>query len=346
MKNKLLDIIVLIISAIIFISFLIFSHGITALMGVANILNFKWISMGLFCMILFWFLEAAILYIIIRTVAKGNNLGIKTLKIAMTGQFFSAITPLQSGGQPAQLFAMKENGVITDCSGSILIVKFIIHQATFILYSLFAVLFTFHFFSTKISYFLPFCILGFIINIIILLVLLMSVSSRAANNKAINGFIHFILKMLMRLRIIKNSSTTLSDIKSRFEHMHECAAFISTNVRVCGYAAILTFLQWTVFYSIPYCIYRSFGNHSAGLPIMLAAQILLALFMSFIPLPGAAGGAEGGFFIIFGIFFKPNMIVPGIVIWRVLTYYLTIAIGALFTVVPSFHRGSKSREES
>ena len=48
----------------------------------------------------------------------------------MIGQFFSAVTPFQSGMQPAQFFAMTEDGIPSVFAGSILMVKFIIHQTT------------------------------------------------------------------------------------------------------------------------------------------------------------------------------------------------------------------------
>jgi glycosyltransferase 2 family protein len=335
MRNKLLNSIVILISVFIFLSIFIFSNGLSSLVNIFKTLNMKWIIFGVLCMLIFWMLETIILYIIIKIPNKENGLFIKALKIAMIGQFFSAVTPLQSGGQPAQLYAMKENGLPGDCSGSILMVKFIIHQATFILYSILVFLTEYNFFNSKISYFLPFCIFGLIVNIIILLGLVFSVSKRMANNKTISRVILFIIKLFNKLKIIKNSNTTLSELKAKLISFQECAAFIKENVRICVYSTILTFIQWTVFYTIPYCIYRSFGYNSANILTMIAAQVFLTLFMSFIPLPGAAGGAEGGFFIIFGIFFKASLIVPAIFIWRVITYYSTIAIGSLFTLLPT-----------
>jgi len=66
---------------------------------------------------------------------------------------------------------------------------------------------------------------------------------------------------------------------------------------------------------------------------MISAQVFLTMFMSCIPIPGAEGGAEAGFYLIFGIFFKASSIVPAIFIWRLITYYLTIAVGSIFTVL-------------
>lgn len=335
MRNKVMNYIVVAISIGIFLSVFLFTNGVSSLVSVSKTLNLNWLIFGVLCMLIFWMLETIILYIIIKIPHKESGLFLKALKIAMIGQFFSAVTPLQLGAQPAQLYAMKENGFPPDCSGSILMVKFIIHQATFTLYSLLVFLFEFNFFNSKISSFLPFCIFGFIVNIIILLSLLFSVSKNMINNKIITSVILFILKLFNKLKRIKNNTTSLDELKTRLASFQSCATFISENIRICVYSSILTFLQWTVFYTIPYCIYRSFGYNSTNVFTMIAAQVFLTLFMSFIPLPGAAGGAEGGFYIIFGIFFKPSTIVAAILIWRVITYYSTIVVGSLFTLIPS-----------
>jgi glycosyltransferase 2 family protein len=102
---------------------------------------------------------------------------------------------------------------------------------------------------------------------------------------------------------------------------------------MCTYASIYTLLQYFTFFSIPYCIYRSFGFHSADIWTLISAQIFLTNFMAIIPLPGGAGGAEGGFYLIYSLFFESNTILTALFVWRVLTYYSSIAIGSIFALV-------------
>ena len=93
---------------------------------------------------------------------------------------------------------------------------------------------------------------------------------------------------------------------------------------------LLTILQITLNSSIPYMIYRSFGlpPEAVSLWTMLAAQQFVAMVSAFIPLPGASGGAEGSFLLFFGKFFG-DTIAPAILLWRTITYYLNIALGAV-----------------
>ena len=106
---------------------------------------------------------------------------------------------------------------------------------------------------------------------------------------------------------------------------------IAKNYKVIIKVAIINTAQLTVFYVIPYVIYRSFNLASASLWNMLAAQTLVMTIVSITPLPGGAGGAEGGFTLLFSVFFKEK-IIPAVILWRIITYYSCILIGALFSI--------------
>lgn len=328
MRNKIFNLIVVIVSSCIFLSFFVFSHGLNDLMKI-KALDIKWIIIAIICIVVFWLLESILLFVITKTLYRAKNLFVKSLKFAMIGQFFSAITPFQSGMQPAQLYAMTENGIPGGYSGSILMVKFIIHQTTLTIYSILVLITNYYYFNSKISYFLYFCIFGFIINsLIIVIAVLFSV-----NDKLTNKLLLFLLRFLHKIKIVKNINSTHQKLQEELISFHESSAYIAKHIGMCISATFLTFLQWTSFYAIPYCVYRSFGFNSASIWTMICAQVFLTLFMSFIPLPGAEGGAEGGFYIIYGIFFKGNTLVPAIFVWRIITYYLTIGVGGIFTLI-------------
>lgn len=329
MRNKILNLIVVVISSFILLSFFIFSNGLDSLLSQLKKLNTNWLLAAILCMTVFWFLESFIIHIITGRLYKNGSTFAKSIKYGMVGQFFSAITPFQSGGQPAQLYYMSENGVPASSSGSILMIKFIIHQATLTIYSILVIAFKFNYFNSKIKYFIYFCFFGFLINtLIIVFAVLFSV-----NRKATKGILKITLKVLHKIKIVKDKDSVYEKWEKELEGFHSNSAYLAKHQSMCIFACLLTFLQWTVFYSIPYCIYRSFGFNSADIFTMIAAQVFLVMFMSCIPLPGAVGGAEGGFYMIYGIFFSKAAVVPAIFMWRIITYYSCIAVGGLFTVL-------------
>ena len=105
------------------------------------------------------------------------------------------------------------------------------------------------------------------------------------------------------------------------------------SVKVYLSAAFFTIIQIFVACIIPYLIYRSFNFKGANMFDMLGAQAFVNMVSAFIPLPGASGGAEGSFYLFFGLFFINNTIIPAIFIWRVFTYYLNMIGGLIFVFV-------------
>ncbi|SFD34407.1 lysylphosphatidylglycerol synthase transmembrane domain-containing protein [Clostridium uliginosum] len=329
MKNKIFNSIVVIVSSCIFLSFFLFTKGLNSLIKELKTLNASWILLAVILMLLFWVFEMLALYIITKTFYKTSNLLIKSFKFEMIGQFFGAVTPFSAGSHPAQLYAMIESEIPAGIAGSILMIKFIIHQAINIVILALSFLFKFNYFNSRINYFLYFCISGLVVHVMIMIFAILF----SINDKITKNILIFIFKVLKKFRLIKNTECTYKKIEIELENFHKNASLITKNIKMCIYASIFTFLQWITFFSIPYCIYRSFGFNSADILTMITAQIFLINFMAIIPLPGAVGGAEGGFYLIYSLFFKSDTIITAIFIWRILTYYSSIAIGSIFTLV-------------
>lgn len=331
MQNKIFNLIVVVLSACILLSFFVFTNNTHSLVVTLRSVNKLWIIIALVCMLIFWLLEAIILHIITTILYNTHNLFYKSIKFAMIGQFFGSLTPFASGSQPAQLYAMTEYGIPAGTSGSILMIKFIIHQTVFTIYSLLVMVFKFSYFQSKIKYFIYFALVGFSFNTLIIIIAFLF----STNDKLTKKLLLIILTVLSKIRLVKNPQQKYEDIEKELMSFHKNSAIIGKNKLVCLNASILTFIQWTIFYSIPYCVYRSFGFNSAGIFTMISAQIFLTIIMSCVPLPGGEGAAEGGFFIIFKLFFPQNLLLPAIFLWRILSYYSCIAAGCLFAFVKS-----------
>ena len=98
----------------------------------------------------------------------------------MIGQLFNNITPFASGGQAVQAYVLnKENRRISD-SLSVMALKFIITQIALVVSTLFVVVLEYKFFMELMQDYIWVAILGFVINIIaIIVVILAGVKKRA-----------------------------------------------------------------------------------------------------------------------------------------------------------------------
>lgn len=91
---------------------------------------------------------------------------------------------------------------------------------------------------------------------------------------------------------------------------------------------IAAMIQILAYLSIPFMIYKAFGNVGTTYIEIVTVQTYLLLIMSFIPTPGSGLGAEGGFALLYQTIFITGLHMA-ILFWRIYTFYLPIIVGAL-----------------
>ena len=92
----------------------------------------------------------------------------------------------------------------------------------------------------------------------------------------------------------------------------------------------LNFIGLCLNYLVPLAILYSTGDyHSFGPFECVVASAYVLLMGSFIPLPGGTGGLEYGFVSFFGNFLKGGKLTALMLMWRFVTYYLIMILGAI-----------------
>lgn len=91
---------------------------------------------------------------------------------------------------------------------------------------------------------------------------------------------------------------------------------------------MLTAVQWSARYSVITAL-AAFLGAPVDPFLFFGLQWLVFTLMSFVPTPGAAGGAEGAFLLVFGGVLPAEIIGIATAGWRFLTFYLQLALGAL-----------------
>lgn len=332
-KNKRFNLIFGLSSGIVLIVYIILTKGWEDLINQLSNLRYSWIIAGCTCMLFYWIFEGKTLHTIMKSIS-GKHKFKDAFKITMIGQFFNAITPFASGGQPAQLYSLTKNGINAGSGGSILMIKFIIYQSVLTVYSLILILWKAPFFQARMNNLFYLIAVGFIVNASVIGLLIIFSRYRKLTHKIINTF----SKMLIKVNLVKNIEKFEKSIDANLDKFHENVIVMKKNKILMIKLIIYTTIQLTLFYLIPYCIYQSFGMRGVRAGNMIAANAFVMMLTSFIPLPGAAGGAEGGFYMFFSLFFRRNNIMSGILLWRVLTFYSCIIFGAYAVMAAS---GSK-----
>lgn len=344
MKNKInAKLIFNIISMLVPIGFILYfllsEKGLFDLMQTISKVNKWWIFAGVFCQLMNIFIDAFILCMFTNNYNKKSYSLKNALKVTAVGQFYSVITPAAVGGQPMQLYCMKNQNIDSGLASSCLLQKFLVYQTSITIYSFIAMICNLELFYGDLkNLMLSLALFGFLSHVII--VCFMFIFS--FNKSLASSIVGFFFKILSKIKIIKNPEEKREKIQEQITFFHDSNSKLYKNKKLLFITCLLTFTQLTLIFIIPYTIYRSFNLQGAQVSDMITAQAFVTMVSSFMPLPGGSGAAEGSFYVFFKIFFMESTIKSAILIWRIITYFLNIIIFAPFANISKM---SNKKEE-
>lgn len=328
--NKKSTIFNFILVAIIFVGLFIYMILVDGIDNIVNLLknvNYWWVLAGLGCLIIQWICDAICLHIPIKRLYTNQSFG-NSFKIAMIGQLFNNVTPFSSGGQPMQAYEFSKTGKRVSDSFSAMAIKFIITQTALVIFTFTVILFQFNFFASIMKDFLWVAVVGFTINILVILVVILA----GMKKRVITIISNPIITLLGKIKIFKNPEKIKENFDKSLDNFGEQFNIMKSEKKMVLKIFITACVQSFAYYSITYMVYRAFGNFGVNFWQIIPVQAFLLLLMTFIPTPGAGIGAEGGFLVLFQSIFKNGTINMSILFWRLYTFYLPIIIGALFLI--------------
>ena len=299
-----------------------------------------WILAAMGLMVVYWVFESLGLHLAVSRFVPTQNPG-DTFCATMIGQFFNCITPFSSGGQPMQAWYLVKKGVSLSFASCSLLIKFIVYQFVLTIYSELTLLLCFKSFAGRISSIGWLIFVGFGVNLLVITGLLCLGFLRRPTEKVLYGSV----SLLKKVKLISEQAASKAKERIQKELMEFYEGFAQIRQDIGGILAMsaLTAVQLTAFFLIPLCIFYAFGLGKADVLLMICAGAFVLNFTSFIPLPGAAAGAEIGFHTIFSIFFPTHILSVAILFWRLLTFYLPICVGGCFTATAGIWRKNKKQ---
>ncbi len=316
--------------------------GLIALLNSAKKIDVMWLILAIAVHLLNIFVDAVLVHRFLKASSPEIHLR-HSIKAAMTGQFFCAVTPGASGGQPMQILTLNSYGIDPGKATSALVQKFLVWQFTLTGYSIAVIILRFGFFAQRLSPVLWIAsIIGFAAQVVVIFLLLLVSFSL----KLTSRLLRWVCKVGNKIRLIKDPNKTFRAIKKQLVYFHKSnkELFKRKGFLIVNY--LLTIVQMTAIYAVPYFVYRALSPDSAqisaGIVDIICAQAFVNMVSSLVPLPGASGAAELSFAGFFGGIFDRETMNSAIFIWRTITYYGTIIISAPFSGLKKVKKNSGS----
>ncbi len=319
-KNAFILILILII-----ILYFVLKDDFLNIVNTLSKVNLSWIIIAILFVVIYWLLKTVCMYMITKEYSKKIKFS-NVFKLTLITQFFNGITPFSTGGQPMEVYYLSKMGIKATKGTNIIVQNFILYQMALIVHGLLAITlnYQFHVFN-EVAILKELTLVGFVINTFVGIGLLFISFSTKFNKKVIK----LIINICYKLGIVKNKEETIDNWMEKLNEYHESAMLLKQKKSLFIKGFIYNFLGLGAFYIIPLFIIYSLGNYDINLLQALSSSAYVLIIGAFVPIPGGSGGIEYGFMQFFGNFISGTILSASLLIWRFITYYLGIILGAI-----------------
>jgi uncharacterized protein (TIRG00374 family) len=283
------------------------------------------VPFGIYALI--YLIDALRLKLVLRQFKEKIGLG-GAYANSLMGYFFSYLTPMATGGQPFQIYHLKKTGIDAKTSTNVIMSRWVEY-----LFS--AIIITLIFIPTILPLLASFnaqttfLIIGFSVTVAAsILVAILFIRPDWIGN---------LLKLLEK-SFIGRFITKISKKKNWGEAAHAWSRDLRGNIAFLWkekfYIIILDVILGILIlglqvFSLTWILITLMGVQLNFLSVF-ATVLLLNLVVYYIPSPGASGGLEGVYTMVFTLYTgQPQLSFIAVTVWRFATYYLQIFFGLI-----------------
>lgn len=246
-----------------------------------------WTVMAVAASMLYVVFEGCAIVTILRSIGQNTSL-MKGLLCSASDAYFSAVTPSATGGQPAAVFFMIRQGVPAGTCALVMLVNLILYTLATMILGLLALLCE----PVLFQNFRPVSKILVGAGFVTLCLLVILFFSAMGRSHRLFDLTRRILSLIMK----KKSKEELEEKIRKIDEMQYdfalCASMMKTREKAVRTALALNIAQRASQIAVPMFLYIGMGGRlSMGLRIF-AAQSMVTLGYSCVPVPGAMGVAD------------------------------------------------------
>lgn len=305
-----------------------------------DIINFKYIILGFIFILLYIILEGHIIQIIINSIQKNKvkNLG---FKISTMGLYYNLVTPLASGSQPMQVYALSKYKMPMSKAIAVIVNKTIIFQTVVTSYCTFLLLSNYNYLKNEMHSVIILVSTGVAINVFTLGFGFLIIYSP----KKTKALVNLVLNFMKRFKVFNKLENKKEDINKFIDEYYDSVMLFIKDRKSLIKSLLYTVIQLTLYFSIAYCIYNALSLSSASYKQLLSLQAFLYMAVSPVPTPGNVGANEIVFLNIFKDVFPKELIGYGVFLYGIFIYYFILIFCGICTVISHYKIKKVSQQE-
>ena len=325
MKKKIINYGLILIATCVVLFFAL-KDNYREILDVVSKLNKWWLLVAFLLINAYWFFKSIAFKKIVKHFKPEYRFR-DCFRFILQVNFFNAITPFASGGQPFEIYTLKKDKIKMADVTTIVIQQFVVYQIALVTLGLLAIIINhaLHIFPNN-SVLKHLVTIGFIANTLVTVILFLLAFTRKTNKFIITKIIH----LLNKLKIVKDSDKQEDKFNNYINDLHDGTKKLLENKLAFIGMILANFMGLICLYMVPLAILYGTGDYTSfnGLESIVASAYVM-LIGSFVPIPGGTGGLEFGFMKFYGNFIKGSVLTAVMITWRFITYYIPMIIGAI-----------------
>lgn len=298
-------------------------------------LKLQFLLVAIVTMMLFFLCQS----LVVKKLLNSFNYKVKLsncYRYTLIDYYFSAITPGASGGQPAEIYYMKKDGINIGISSVTMLIFNGLYHLSVVLVVFIAGFGNIRSILGDNQIFYRLFQVGIGIQVLLVISFLFLVFSKK--------LVYILLeKVLAVIRVFNYKKAEALEKKLTFilKEYKESATWLSNNLSIFLKILPIVVIHIALLYSIGYWVGKAFGLKDISLIKMIAYQGIYTMTFESLPIPGGVGLAEAGFLNIFSNLYHNGELAAALLITRGITYYSMIVFGGLFTFLSKGERVSR-----
>ncbi len=236
--------------------------------------------------------------------------------------YFSAITPSATGGQPASVLLMRQDGISVPTATAALLIN--LTMCAFATFMIGVVCF-----GLNLQTFLRFSLIprmliliGFLMQLVTAFVLYLMVWHETLLQSIVSGVIRFGGK----LHLVRNQEEVLKLLEEKMDDYRRTVKLVANRKFYLLQAFVFNFLQRCAQLSITMFVFRAMKLHCASMFDIWATQGYVVMGSNYVPIPGGMGVADILLLNGFGSIMPSHIAAQLELISRSLSFYLCILL--------------------
>lgn len=344
-----LSILFLLALFVITIVILLYKYPINEIVKSFDGLDYKYIFISLSMIFVYIFFEGVAMKLVLRSMRFRVSL-LNNITYSAIDYYFCAITPSATGGQPMVAYYMAKDKIPLAETSIVLLINTALFKIVLLVFSIVALICCPGYIFSRTIIIVLF-ILGFLLNVLLVFLCFLGAFSRRRIERAGKK----IILLLKRFNLVRSAKLLFRTFIAKMDDFERGGRLMKNHKSLIALALLSNFLQRIALFSVGFFVYLAFipvlkeNNPDfvmVGFIELFAIQVIIAISVDSLPLPGGVGISEWLYIFLFEFIYGTEVVIASaMMVTRAISFYIPLIVTSVIFIIKHISVIVKSRRK-